>query len=73
MASHPLRIAAGIGLCAVCQHRKIITSARGSQFLRCLLAHKDNQFAKYPRLPVRTCVGFEQRDADDVSTPTLIG
>jgi hypothetical protein len=46
------------GLCANCRHAKIMTSDRGSQFLRCLLADVDPAFPKYPRLPVLSCRGW---------------
>lgn len=46
------------GLCATCRHAKIITSDRGSQFLRCLLADVDPAFPKYPPLPVLSCRGW---------------
>jgi uncharacterized protein (TIGR00290 family) len=47
------------GLCGTCQNARIVRSDRGSVFYRCLLAHKDGRFAKYPRLPVVRCVGWE--------------
>jgi uncharacterized protein (TIGR00290 family) len=47
------------GLCGTCQNARIVRSDRGSVFHRCLLVHKDGRFAKYPRLPVVRCVGWE--------------
>jgi len=47
------------GLCARCAHAHVITSARGSSFVLCGLSRTDERFAKYPRLPVVACVGFE--------------
>ena len=47
------------GLCARCANAKVITSARGSSFVLCGLSRTDERFAKYPRLPVVTCAGFE--------------
>jgi uncharacterized protein (TIGR00290 family) len=47
------------GLCGTCQNGRIVRSDRGSVFHRCLLADKDDHFAKYPRLPVVRCVGWE--------------
>jgi hypothetical protein len=35
-------------------------SARGSQFRRCMRAETDERFARYPRLPVVECAGFEE-------------
>ena len=48
------------GLCASCANVKRVESARGSVFYRCLLADRDERFAKYPRLPVSTCAGYER-------------
>jgi hypothetical protein len=39
------------GLCATCAFAKVMTSDRGSTFLRC--THPD--LPKYPRLPVLAC------------------
>jgi uncharacterized protein (TIGR00290 family) len=47
------------GLCGTCQNARVIRSDRGSVFHRCLLADKDDRFAKYPRLPVVRCAGWE--------------
>jgi hypothetical protein len=47
-----------VGLCASCAHASAITSSRGSVFYLCRLSLTDPSFAKYPRLPVRACVGF---------------
>jgi len=50
------------GLCADCIHAKLVKSDRASVFLQCQLAFTDSRFAKYPRLPVRTCSGYKKRD-----------
>jgi len=50
-----------VGLCVICQHQKLVASARGSQFVLCQLAKEDNRFAKYPPLPVLSCAGFKRR------------
>jgi hypothetical protein len=49
------------GLCATCQHLRLITSDRGSTFYMCLRSLTDSSFPKYPQLPVRRCSGFEKR------------
>jgi hypothetical protein len=49
------------GLCEHCVHSKRIESARGSVFRLCLLHEQDPRFAKYPRLPVLRCAGFERQ------------
>jgi hypothetical protein len=48
-----------IGLCAACRHARVVQSARGSTFYLCRLAEVDPRFAKYPRLPVLRCAGYE--------------
>ena len=52
-----------IGLCATCKHVRVVRSDRGSVFYQCLLAATDSRFAKYPRLPVLRCSGYEKREA----------
>ncbi|PYN36424.1 MAG: hypothetical protein DME01_07780 [Candidatus Rokuibacteriota bacterium] len=47
------------GLCAGCTHARVVTSARGASFVLCGRSRTDERFAKYPRLPVLACVGFE--------------
>jgi hypothetical protein len=61
-APSPHSIAArNFGLCADCVHARQITSDRASIFLQCQLSFTDQQFAKYPRLPVLTCNGYEKQ------------
>jgi len=48
------------GLCGTCRNARIMTSDRGSVFHRCLLADHDGRFAKYPRLPMLGCVGWQR-------------
>jgi hypothetical protein len=50
-----------VGLCRVCQHCRIIQTAKGSSFYYCELSEQNPSFPKYPRLPVLTCSGFEDR------------
>src|SRR5579859_6613052 len=49
------------GLCADCAHALAIESDRGSAFLLCQLSRSDPRLAKYPRLPVLSCPGYEKR------------
>jgi len=49
------------GLCGDCRHAHRIESDRGSVFVRCELALSDPRFAKYPRLPVLRCTGYEKK------------
>ncbi|MEW5850894.1 MAG: hypothetical protein AB2A00_19060 [Myxococcota bacterium] len=47
------------GLCARCQHVRTVVSARGSVFVLCGRSREDPRYARYPRLPVTRCEGFE--------------
>jgi hypothetical protein len=46
-------------LCETCAHVKRYGNDRGSVFLQCGRAKDDARFAKYPRLPVLRCEGWE--------------
>jgi len=48
-----------VGLCARCAVCQRVRSARGATFFRCRRADVDPRYARYPRLPVMQCVGFE--------------
>ena len=48
------------GLCETCRHARIVTSDRGSHFIRCAQADTDPRFPRYPALPVVRCVAYEQ-------------
>jgi len=47
------------GLCADCANGRRVESARGSVFWLCERSATDPAFAKYPRLPVLRCPGYE--------------
>jgi hypothetical protein len=47
------------GLCSRCINARRIESARGSTFILCELSRTNPLFAKYPRLPVLSCDGFQ--------------
>jgi len=49
------------GLCGNCRHARLIESDKGSVFVRCELSLVDANFAKYPRLPVLVCGGYEAK------------
>jgi len=53
---------ARVGLCTLCRHARVIRSAKDSEFWLCERSKLDPRFAKYPRLPVRTCAGFERSE-----------
>lgn len=48
-------------LCVRCDWVRIIESQKGSTFLRCNLAKRDERFAKYPPQPVLRCDGYRER------------
>jgi hypothetical protein len=43
-------------------HRKEIRSDRGSVFVMCLRSFQQPEYAKYPKLPVLRCAGFEPQE-----------
>jgi hypothetical protein len=48
------------GWCATCRHRRAVRTTRGSEFTLCERSFAEPaRFAKYPRLPVVRCNGFE--------------
>ncbi len=49
------------GLCSLCEHARTIISDRGSMFLLCRLSSSCPEFPKYPRLPVKTCSGYQNK------------
>jgi hypothetical protein len=52
------------GLCRRCVHCRIVQTPR-SAFYLCGRSFTDPAFPKYPRLPVRQCVGFEAAPGGD--------
>ena len=53
------------GLCATCQHARVVRSDRGAVFSQCDRAENDPQYPRYPRLPVLDCKGYEARQESD--------
>ncbi len=51
-----------VGLCADCLHARRIVSAKSSTFWLCSRSERDAHFPKYPRLPVRSCAGYERTE-----------
>jgi hypothetical protein len=49
------------GLCDRCRHQRIVRNTRGSEFSLCERSRSDPSFPRYPRLPVESCRGFEER------------
>lgn len=48
-----------VGLCGSCVQMRQVLSDRGSIFYRCMLSDRNPAFARYPRLPVRSCPGWQ--------------
>jgi hypothetical protein len=57
--------APAVGLCALCVHVRVVVSGKGSRFYLCKRSEVDPRFAKYPRLPVLECIGFEKGDGEE--------
>lgn len=51
---------AAAGLCERCRHARRILTRKGSVFVLCGRAEHDPNYARYPRLPVLECPGFEE-------------
>jgi hypothetical protein len=58
-----------IGLCAECLHASRVTSVRGSAFTLCERSKTDTRYARYPRLPVFACPGFDPKVTSSPNTP----
>ena len=52
-----------VGLCATCEHCRIVKSER-STFYLCQRALTQPEFRKYPALPVLRCPGYEPATGD---------
>ena len=50
-----------VGLCASCDHVKVMISDKGSKFYMCQRSSTNPTFPKYPRLPVVQCIGYETK------------
>lgn len=49
------------GLCDTCIHQRIIRTTRGSAFSLCERSRTDEDYLRYPRLPVLECRGHETK------------
>lgn len=56
-------LGAPAGLCGDCVHALINVTRRGAAYLRCGRATWDDRLVRYPRLPVRECVGHDARES----------
>lgn len=48
------------GLCPSCRFVRRVRTGHGSTFYLCRRSEKDPSYARYPRLPVIRCSGFER-------------
>ena len=52
------------GLCDSCRHQRIVRSGRGSVFSLCERhTAEPERYPKYPRLPVESCPGYDEKRA----------
>jgi hypothetical protein len=50
------------GLCNTCVHQRLVRTTRGSVFTLCGRSRDEpERFPRYPRIPVRECLGWERR------------
>lgn len=47
------------GLCDSCAHQQLVRNTRGSTFSLCRRSREDQDYPRYPRLPVLACPGYE--------------
>jgi len=64
-----LKLGVEPGACSACKHAKLNETQRGTAYLRCTRAEWDSALARYPRLPVTECAGFERRLPPQSTTP----
>jgi hypothetical protein len=55
------KLAVPVGLCRHCRYARLNETRRDTVYLRCTRAAWDGRLARYPRLPVTECPGFDRR------------
>ena len=58
------------GLCERCIWQRVVVSGKGSRFSMCRRAADDPAYAKYPRVPVLACAGYEPGPSDGGAEPS---
>ena len=53
-----------VGLCATCRFVRLVSSVRNATYYRCGRSDEDPAYARFPRLPVVSCAGYERRAID---------
>ncbi|MGE0682133.1 MAG: hypothetical protein AB7P69_14700 [Candidatus Binatia bacterium] len=56
-----------VGLCETCRYTRKLRSGKGSLFFYCSRSEVDEQYLKYPRLPVQQCLGYERQPSLSLS------
>jgi hypothetical protein len=58
------------GLCDSCRHQQLVRNTRGSVFSLCRRSRTEpERFARYPRIPVTSCGGYEPGGASTAEGP----
>jgi DNA-3-methyladenine glycosylase I len=60
------------GLCDSCRHQRVVRNTRGSSFSLCRRSADDERFPRYPRIPVRSCPGYEPVRCWETSDPLYL-
>ena len=61
-----------VGLCDSCHHQRVVRTTRGSSFSLCRRSKEDDRYPRYPRLPVRSCPGYEPQRCWETSDPLYL-
>ena len=61
------------GLCASCEHRRIVRNTRGSTFVMCRRAAWDATLERYPRLPKLSCHGHRAVSGSELAGAGVAG
>ena len=48
-----------VGLCLRCRHVRVVHSHANHDYYRCQRYDDDGRYARYPRLPMRRCDGYD--------------
>ena len=59
-----------VGRCATCKHSRTVRGKRNT-FWMCERSATDPSFPRYPRLPVKSCRGYERTDGAPQETPDV--
>jgi hypothetical protein len=54
------------GLCTTCRFVRLVPSLRNAIYYRCGRSDEDPAYPRFPRLPVVSCAGYQQRPTDAI-------